>query len=302
MRRALLLFAVVFAAHSLCLAQASGNVGYSQYGSQAARAQERTKRAEIGVPSSTAMYVEASVLMNVPADQHVAVFAVAQECAAVPDCNRKMDEAVGEFSAALRRLGVAPADVFVDFTAQNKVYGFEMVESVAREKLVGFVLKKNVSVRYQDPLLLDRMVTAAAGAGIYDLVKVNYIVSDAAAINQRLYEEAARIIKQKVARHEQLLNIRLRQPAQVLAEKPSIYYPTELYDSYTASESESLEQSNFDRQRYTVQNARKSRTFYFNPLDADGFDQVINPVVLAPVVQFTLYVRMKYEMEPQLAK
>jgi uncharacterized protein YggE len=304
MRRALLLFAVVFTTPGLCLAQVSGNVGYSQYGqgSQVARTAERTKRSEIGAPSSTSMYVEASVLMNVPADQHVAVFAVMQECAAVPECNRKMDEAVGEFSAALRRLGVAAGDISLDFTAQNKIYGFELAETVAREKLVGFELKKNVAVRYKDPLLLDKMVTAAAGAGIYDLVKVNYIVTDAGAVQQRLYEEAARVIKQKVARHEQLLNIRLRQPAQVLAEKPSVYYPTELYDSYTASESESLYQPNIDRQKYAVQGARKSRTFFFNPLDADGFDQVINPVVLEPVVQFTLYVRMKYEMEQQLAK
>jgi uncharacterized protein YggE len=304
MRRVMMLFALALSAPGLCFAQVSGNVGYSQYGqgSQAARGAERTKRAEGGAPSQTSMYVEASVLMNVPADQHVAIFAVMQECAAVPECNRKMDEAVGEFSAALRRLGVAAGDIFVDFTAQNKIYGFELAETVAREKLVGFELKKNVSVRYKEPLLLDKMVTAAAGAGIYDLVKVNYIVSDAGAVQQRLYEEAARIIKQKVARHEQLLNIRLRQPAQVIAERPSVYYPTGLYDSYTAAESESLYQPNIDRQKYAVQGARKSRTFFFNPLDADGFDHVINPVVLEPVVQFTLYVRMKYEMEQQLAK
>ncbi|CAN5768289.1 hypothetical protein BH23PLA1_BH23PLA1_29450 [soil metagenome] len=51
------------------------------------------------------------------------------------------------------------------------------------------------------------------------------------------------------------------------------------------------------RQRYTIQNARKSRTFFFNALDADGFDDVIDPVIVEPVVQFTLYLKVKYEVE-----
>ena len=42
---------------------------------------------------------------------------------------------------------------------------------------------------------------------------------------------------------------------------------------------------------------RKSRTFFFNGLDADGFDAVINPVVIEPVVQFTLYLKVKYEVK-----
>jgi hypothetical protein len=51
-----------------------------------------------------------------------------------------------------------------------------------------------------------------------------------------------------------------------------------------------------------VQNARKSRTFFFNPLDADGFDMVINPVVIEPLVQFTLYLKVRFEMEQPATK
>ena len=51
------------------------------------------------------------------------------------------------------------------------------------------------------------------------------------------------------------------------------------------------------RGRYTVHRARKGRTFFFNALTADGFDAVVNPVVLEPVVQFTLYLKLKYEIE-----
>jgi len=33
-------------------------------------------------------------------------------------------------------------------------------------------------------------------------------------------------------------------------------------------------------------------------LNADGFDHVTNPIVIEPVVQFTLYLKVKYEIEP----
>jgi hypothetical protein len=110
-------------------------------------------------------------------------------------------------------------------------------------------------------------------------------------------EEAARIIERKKARYEKLLGITLRPPAQVYAERPAIYYPTEMYDSYTATESEQIEGAAL-RQRYTTQSARKTSTFFYNGLDADGFDDVINPIVTEPVVQFTLFLKVRYEIEP----
>lgn len=283
-------------------AQASGNISYSQTGGRARAAQnERAKRAvskDDAPPTGTSMFVEASILMNVKADEHVAVFGVAEECATVPECNRKMEATVAAFGAELRRLGVADADVFVDFAAQNKIYGFALEGNLARERLVGFELKKNVAVHYRDKALLDKLVIAAAGAKIYDLIKVDYLVRDAAAVQQRLAEEAGRVIEQKLARYVKLLGLKVAPPGQIYADKQSIYFPTEMYDSYTAAESESIDPDYYrERDRYTVQRARKSRTFFFNPLNADGFDLVINPVVIEPVVQFTLYFKVKFEME-----
>jgi hypothetical protein len=136
-------------------------------------------------------------------------------------------------------------------------------------------------------------VVAAAKAQIYDLIKVDYIVKDINAVQDKLMGEASSVIKQKVARYEKLLGIKVEPPAEVYAERPAIHYPTEMYDSYTAAESESIARP---PQRYTIQQARKGRTFFFNGLDGSGFDKVINPVVLEPVVQFTLYVKVKYEV------
>ncbi len=302
MKRAMILFLLLAGAASGAFAQASGNIGYSQAGGNAkAEQNERNKRAlakDDQPPTGTAMFVEANVLMNLKADEYVAVFGLAQECLTVPECNQKMDATVAEFTGQLKRLGVGERETYVDFAAQNKIYGYELEGNIAREKLMGFELKKNISVHYKDPQLLDKLVITAAASKIFDLIKVDYIVKDVAAVQQKLAEEAARIVKQKTTRYETLLGTKLLPPAQIYAERPSIYYPTELYDSYTAYESESVSNYSYrDRDRYTVQNARKARTFFFNALNADGFDTVINPVVTEPVVQFTYYLKVKYEIE-----
>jgi uncharacterized protein YggE len=297
--RSLTALILVFCA-ALCAAQTSGNINYSQSGGiSRARQNERNKRApspgEVRPPDAT--FLEASVLMNVLADEYVAVFAVAQECVTVAECSQKIDGVIQEFSGAVQQLGVGRNDINVDFVAQNRIYGYRISGTVAKEELAGFEVKKNVSVHYKDKLLLDKLIIAASHSKIFDLIKVDYVVKDQSAVQNRLMEEAARIVKQKAARYEQLLGIKFESPVRIYSEKPGIYFPTEMYDSYTAQESESLINPE-DRGKYAIQGARKSRTFFFNALNADGFDAVINPIVLEPVVQFTLYLKVKYGTEP----
>jgi len=285
---------------ALVFAQASGNVGYSQNGGKARAVQnERNKRVltkEDIPPTGTSTFVEANVLMNVRADEYVAIFGISQDGETVAECGRKMDATIKQFTDELKTLGIAEGARFVDFIAQNKIYGFEVAGDVAREKLVGFELKKNISIHFKDMPLLDKIIIAGSRSQIFDLIKVDYIVSDMDPIQDKLMEEASRIIKRKASRYEKLLEIKLQPPAQIYAEKSAIYYPTGMYDSYTAFESEHVGIP-ANRERLTTQTARKSRTFFFNGLDADGFDLVINPVVIEPVVQFTLYLKVKYEVK-----
>ena len=291
---------IILASPGHASGQVGGNIGYSQTGGKAAAKQrEQAMRVLTKVelpPTGTSTFVESHVLMNVKADEYVVVFGVAQEGETLAECGGKMDATVEAFAAELKPLGVAEEDFFVDFVAQTRTYGFEVAGEILEEKLVGFELKKNVLVHYEDAALLDKITLAAARAEIFDLIKVDYVVKDIGRVQDRLMEEASQVTKNKMARYENLLGIKLQPPAQVYAEKSAIHYPTQMYDSYAAYESEAIRNVT-DRQRYTVRSARKSRTFFFNGLDADGFDAVINPVVTEPVVQFTLYLKVKYEVE-----
>ena len=74
-----------------------------------------------------------------------------------------------------------------------------------------------------------------------------------------------------------------------------------MYEAYTAYESERVGRALY-QSKYTIQDLRKSRTFYFNPLNPNGFDTVINPVVVEPVVQFTLFLKLKYDIDLKKSK
>ena len=302
MKTILTLLLLLVAGTGVWSAQAVGNSIYAQgYARTRAAQNEWARRAQAQSelpPTNNTMFLEAAVLLNVKADEYVAVFGLSEEGATVADCHQKMDAAIKEFSDAISVLGIRSQEVFVDFVAQNRIYGFRVDGSVAREELTGFELKKNVSIHYTDKSLLDKLVVAAARAKIFDLVKVDYLVKDMESIRTRLRSEAAEILKRKSAEYEKLLGIKFLPQPQVYAEKPGIYYPADLYDTYTAFEAEQMDRDQY-RSKYAIQGARKSRTFYFNGLNADSFDRVINPVLLEPMVQFTLYLKVKYDLEPR---
>ena len=286
-----------------CRGQVGGNIGFSQTAGKArAEQRERANREQDKPPTTTSTFVEANVLMNVKADEYVVVFGIVQEGETLADCNQKMNATVTAFAAELKPLGIGAKDFFVNFITQNKIYGFQVQGDIFQEKLVGFELKKNISIHYKETSQFDKITLAAARAQVFDLIKVDYIIKDLPRVQDRLMEEATRIIRNKMSRYEKLLGIKLQLPAQVYAEKYALHYPTQMYDSFTAYESEEIRGGPDLSKKYAVRHARKTSTFFFNGLDGNGFDALIDPVVTEPVIQCTLYLKVKYEVEQIKAK
>jgi hypothetical protein len=154
MRLATMILLILTLAARAGVAQVGGNVGYGQAGGRArAEQNERAKRQltrEGMPPTDIAMFIDASVLMNVKADEFVATFGFAVEAETVDACQEKMNATITAFTEALTPLGIGPEALFVDFTVQTKVYDYKVEGSLAREHLAGFELKKTVAVRYRD--------------------------------------------------------------------------------------------------------------------------------------------------------
>jgi hypothetical protein len=78
-------------------------------------------------------------------------------------------------------------------------------------------------------------------------------------------------------------------------EKYAAFYPAERYQGYQAFESGAAKTTDYRNVRTTI-TLRKSSTFFYEPLDANKFDKVINPIGIEPTVQFTLYLQVLYKL------
>jgi uncharacterized protein YggE len=292
MKKILLVLSIVFVCAIPMLAQESGNRAYGQ--------QRRRPQINNGILSSydskgnLVLFIEADVLYNAKADAYVAVFGVAQEGATADVSNSKVNDVIANFTKSLSSLGIAKSDIYVDFITQNRVYEFAAAgTNTVTEKLSGFETKKTVAVRYKDRAQLEPIISAATKTSIFDLIKVDYVVSDLPAIHQKLFEEATKIIKQKEETSKKSFNVKLSTVA-VANEKYDSFFPGELYNAYEAFESGSTNSGYNDNLR--VIQRRKSSTLYYEPLDVTDFDSVINAMGIEPMVQFTLYLRVQYSL------
>ena len=278
-------------------AQTMGGAGFGQRrGNPADALRQQRELSEAQVPPTlNSAFLDAAVLMNVRADVYVATFGISESGATLPEARAKVAGRLAAFRERLKGMGVAAARVSTDILASNRIYGYALENNVATERLVGFEFKENVSVRCRSQAEVDTMVAAAAKDGIFDLVKVDYVVSDLAAVRARLREEAAKAIASKRADYARLFGVRFAAAPQVYAERYDAFYPTDAYASYQAAEGENLDRIGYGAGNTIVHGARKVRTFYYDPLTTSGFDRVVNPVVTAPVVQCTLYLRLRYE-------
>jgi len=279
----LILFSVALSA------QEAGN---RSYGTQRRKPLVNTGILTGNADDKTRVYfVEANVLMNMKPDAFVAVFAVVQEGTTSAESNTKLDTQISGFIKDLDSLGIKKGDVFVDFINQNKVYDYTTSGSTVTEKFSGFETKKNVAVRYRDREMLERILSAATKASIFDLIEVEYLVTDINAVHNRLYDEAVKIIKQKETSYGNSFGTRLA-ATNLANEKYDAFYPAELYANYQAFESGNT----YGDYNNRVIQQRKTRTFYYDPLDESSFDSVINQIGIEPMVQFTLYLKMQYDL------
>lgn len=292
MMKTICLLVFILACSLTVAAQEAGN---RQYGNDANRRANPSNGVIFGTENKDlipAQYIEAYVLVNSAPDEFVAVFGVAREAPTAAESNNKVNAQLDQFLRAIAKLGVARSDTFVDLITQNRVYSFvPAADNIIQEKLTGFETKKTIAVRYKDRTLLEKLLTEAAAVSIFDLIKVDYVIHDMVKIRSRLFEEASRIIKQKEENYTRTLGLKLRRDA-IFQEKYDTHYPAELYETYRAFESGSVD-TNYDS-RMRVVRERKSSTSYLEPLDGSAFDSVLSPIGIEPVVQSTLYLKIRY--------
>jgi len=265
MKKAFLVFSILFFVNSICLAQVAGNQIYGDQNYQRNLRQPENGNGGLKTnesPEYQTYSVESSVLLNVKPDAYVAVFGFDRLGSTSENSNAQVNAVFEEFAKGLQLMGIAKEDIFIDFITQATT----IVDQTTR----AFQTRKTIAVRYKDRKLFEKIVTLAASKDIFDLVKVDYVVSDLEKVRTDLFAQASEILKAKHKRYVETFGITLN-PRGLSVEKYDAFYPGERYKGY-------------------------QKTFYYEPIEQKSFDKIINSAGIEPVVQFTVYLRMDYDM------
>jgi len=273
-------------------AQQSGNVVIGKsYNYKSTSKQQTVDKLYL---SDTSFIIQANVLKNVIADNYVATFGVSEASTTLIDANSKIDKRISDFISALTKIRISKDDIYVDMTTQTKISDYKVLGNYAEQYISGYEQKKNVVVKFNNIKLLDRMIVLASDYGIYDLAKVDYIVTDINKVYSELFQEAVEVINRKKGLYAMATNVKLEPTSEIYGESFYSFYPSQLYQSYTPNVSTLYYNYNSYSKRKDL---RKNTTYFYDKINYSGFDKVISPVVIEPAVEFVLMLQIKFDIK-----
>ncbi len=243
--------------------------------------------------------VTINALSNQKADSYVAIFSVFQAGPTIKSVNSGMQTRLATVKRGLAEIGVTEEDIHIDMVNFLPTYAFKGEKKIFSKQTLtevptGFNLQKNLHIRYQDPQLLDQIMTVVTAAEIYDIIKVDYSVSEPQRIYAELREEAFAYLEaltQVYADNKVGLDTARLQ----VAENAWVVYPGDRYESYTAHNSQQLTAK--EQADAVVTKAEKPVLRFYNAIPTNDYDLVINPGLLAPAAQFSYSLKVRFTMD-----
>ena len=286
--------AFLLIAGSPASAQEMGNYNYNYQ-----RTQPASVNLNVNVPHENTVTLDSEVMMNVKASSYVAIFSVTQNGHNVASTDSAMNVRLSKLLSSLEKKGIKGKDVHVDFISLVPRYDVEAKKytNVANEVSSGFQMKKNIHVIIRDHKLIDHVITSAAEAEIYDLVKVDYNVSDIRKVYDSLRVAATQVIEEKKKIYEQMgLSLEVAN----LSEGYNCAYPAERYAQFTAFHAGSSRQEVLAANpNAVIKEAEKTSSMYYNRIAYNQFDEVMNADAVEPMVQFYYTLKVRYTLQPK---
>jgi uncharacterized protein YggE len=250
------------------------------------------------------MVITVNGLANVLANQYVAVFNVIQIAETMEDAVRLMEQRIDTLRFKLAGTDIADSDIHVDLISFVPRYDIQVESRLFSKNYneipAGFELQQNITVKYKSSSLLTKIITAAAKAEIYDIVKVDYFLED---IQLSIDSLRRGCLREIVAREKNLAIIGIRADTlrKVVADHFTTVYPPSRYYSYQAFSRPSFSavKRKFSAQP-VLNEEQKTNSRYYQHVLYDQYDIVRNPVITEPVVQISYTVTVKYFLKNEV--
>ncbi len=299
----LVVLIIFFLAPLFLAAQASGNINYHNQvsGSRNYQNQVHFPDNNIDVPfnNNNEIIVGIKGMGNLKANAYVAIFNVTQVGTTTEEVNQLVDERINAIKNKVNKN--SNAIFYVDMISFVPAYEYNVEKKIFSKKTYnevpkGFELKKNIHIQYQDPNYLNEIIAFCADAEVYDMIRVDYFSDDLDSTKKQLSDKAKILLKEKLKDYEEISGIQLVNAEKQLVEDFKIVYPVEMYKSYQAYASSSLNLN--PKKSSKVHQADKSITLYYQPVIDKEFDFVINPTILEPVIQVMYEIKVKVRIVP----
>ena len=155
------------------------NMGNYQYNNpQNVQSKGRGAESNALIQNNSEITITVNGLMNVVANNYVAVFNSIQIGETMDSTNLMMNNRISEFKRELKKIGIEDVDVKIDMVSFVPRYEYQeenkLFSKTFNELPAGFEMQKNISVHYTNATKLDEIITAASNVEIYDLIKVDY--------------------------------------------------------------------------------------------------------------------------------
>lgn len=290
--RLLLAFLIILGSGSLALAQVKGNAIY----------QQRSYSNRIEIPQAVfnqenVLFVDIKAMLNVEATSYVVMFSLTQPGESIEETDQSMNARVEKIRTEVQKL--PGTEVYVDMISLLPVYELEENKKIFspntyQEVPKGFEMKKNLHIRYERAGDLDQIVTICAQNEVYDIIKVHYVVDDYADRQDSLRTAALSLFNQKLEYYK-ALGIDVADKRRDISEATNTFFPFERYESYQPFSNTSYDY----KASANVEAAEKKLSEYYNPVSFKGYDIILHPEVIEPVVQFTYTLRIKIYLKEE---
>ncbi|WP_338762113.1 SIMPL domain-containing protein [Bernardetia sp. ABR2-2B] len=294
------LFCLFFLATSLCFSQNRANYNYNNSNYNTDKNPSQTLPVAT-ILNNRMIELESTVLMNVTADEYVAMFHIEQKGEKLKDVQENMDKRIANFQKGLLELGVKENEMIIDFLSLVPEYEYDIEKKLFsrtyNEVPVGFELKKNVHIRFKDNKILDKIIAKAAENEIYDLSKVEYFINDTDILYQKLRKKAFELITKKEKLYDSA-NIKISKAKKVADENFQTFFPFDRYRSYEAV---SKGKTSFSKNS-KINNENRTPSAFYEKLDYDNIECIINPTILEPAVQLFFTLKVRYTLPKEEKK
>lgn len=252
------------------------------------------------VSNGSAANIKADVLLNARADSYVAILSVTQTGESIVEADSLMDSRLNTLFTGLKKYGIPIENTHVDFISLLPAFQFVETEKKYTKTLnelpSGFELKKNIHIRFDNHDLINAIISSAAKAEIYDLVKVDYNIADMENLYTEMSKKAEEVIKKKREVYERL---GFHLTVQNVGINRGSVYPMERYAFYTAYKSGTPKPSktykpNEKDKTVLINYTEKNKTIYYEKIPYNQFDLIMNAESTEPTIQMYYTMSVNY--------